>query len=103
MKTNLIAGGAPAGIKMPTPELGCRAKSTNINTTTMQGKSKTTPSGMDMLELPFNLSGLLKKASREVFLGFDLLSSIWGSSGAVGIRFHTLCTKPIVMSMFARL
>lgn len=34
----------------------------------MHGNRTTTPNGTDMLELPFNLRGLLKKASRDVNL-----------------------------------
>jgi hypothetical protein len=99
--THLIAGGAPAGIKIPTPDLGCRTNSTNINTTTIHGNSRTTPSGMEMLELPFNLNGLRKNANLEEALFFVLPSSIEGRSGVVGSRFQTLCTKPIDILVFA--
>ena len=82
---------------MPTPDLGCRTNSTNINTTTIHGNSRTTPNGIEMLELPFNLSGRLKKANLEDPLLLDFPSSVEGRSGAVGNRFQTLCTKPIVI------
>ena len=60
-----MAGGAPAGINILPGEEGCRTKRTRIRTTTMHGKMMTTPKGTEMLELPFNLRGLRKKASRE--------------------------------------
>lgn len=84
-----MAGGAPAGISILPGELGCLTNSTRIRMRTMQGKRTTTPKGTDMLELPFNLKGLLKKASREA-RPFDLdfpFSSLVGSWGAaVGTR-----------------
>jgi hypothetical protein len=90
-----MAGGAPAGIKMPTPDLGWRTKSTRINTTTIHGKRSTTPSGIEMLELPFKRSGRRKKANLEEAFDFVLTSSTDGRLGAEGKRFRTLCTKPI--------
>jgi hypothetical protein len=95
----LIAGGAPAGIRMPTPDLGCLTNSTKINTTTMQGNKSTTPKGIEMLEFPLNLSGLRKKASLEVTFVF-LTSSIEGRLGDEGRRFRTLCTNPIDAVVF---
>jgi hypothetical protein len=80
---------------MPTPDLGCRTNSTKINTTTIQGNSRTTPRGIDMLELPFNLSGRLKNASLEVTFVFVFASSIEGRFGDEGSRFRTLCMNPI--------
>lgn len=91
-----MAGGAPAGINIPTPDLGWRTKSTKINTTTIHGKSKTTPRGIDMLELPFNLRGRRKKANLEFVFDLVLTSSIVGRGGDVGSLFITLCTKPMV-------
>ena len=91
-----MAGGAPAGIKMPTPDLECRITSTKIKIRTMQGKSRTTPRGMENLELPLSRNGRLKKASLADTLVFFLTSSTEGRSAfAEGMRFHTLCTKPI--------
>jgi len=102
---HLIAGGAPAGIKIPTPDFGCLTNNTSIKTITIHGNKSTTPSGMDMLELPFILSGFLKNARlleeaafRMVFVVF---SSIEGSSSGLGPRRHTLCTKLIIMSTAA--
>jgi hypothetical protein len=80
---------------MPTPDLGCRTNSTKINTTTMQGNNRTTPRGIEMLELPFNLSGRRKNANLEETFVFSLTSSIDGRLRADGIRFITLCTNPI--------
>jgi hypothetical protein len=60
-----MAGGAPAGIKILPGEAGCRTKSTRMRIRTTQGKSTTTPSGTDMLELPRSLRGLRKKARRD--------------------------------------
>jgi|SRR6266536_839205 len=98
-----MAGGAPAGINMPTPDLGCRTNSTKINTTTIHGNSSTTPRGIEMLELPFNRSGLWKNASLDVTLFFDLPSSIVGRFGDEGKRFSALCMNPIdTMAFVAR-
>lgn len=92
----LIAGGAPAGINMPTPDLGCRTNSTRINTTTIHGNNKTTPRGIEMLELPLNLSGRRKNASLILVFDLDVFpSSAVGRFGAEGRRFITLCTNPI--------
>lgn len=91
----LIAGGAPAGINIPTPDLGCRTNSTKIKTTTMQGNNSTTPRGIEMLELPFNLNGRLKNASLELVFALVLTSSMDGRFGDEGMRFRTLCTNPI--------
>ena len=90
----MIAGGVPAGINIPTPDLGCRTKSTKINTTTIHGNKRTTPSGIEMLELPFNRSGRLKNANLDVTFVLPLSSSTIGN-GEEGIRFITLCTNPI--------
>lgn len=94
----LMDGGTPAGINIPTGDEGCRTNSTKISTTTMHGNSRTTPRGMEMLELPFNRSGRRKNASLDVTFFFEELSftsSITGSGGAEGILLRTLCTKPI--------
>jgi hypothetical protein len=80
---------------MLTPDLGCRTNSTKIRTTTIQGNSKTTPSGIEILELPLNRKGLRKKAHLDETFVFPLESSSVGSFGAVGNRFITLWTKPI--------
>ncbi len=86
---------------MPTPDLGCRTKSTKINTTTMQGNNSTTPRGIEMLELPFNLSGRRKNANLECTFVFVFTSSIEGRLRADGIRFITLCANPIdVMALW---
>lgn len=62
---HLIAGGAPAGISILPGEFGCLTKRMRIRMTTMRGNNMTTPSGMEMAELPLKRSGLRKKARRE--------------------------------------
>jgi hypothetical protein len=76
-----MAGGAPAGINILPGELGCLTNRTSMRITTMQGKRTTTPRGTDMLELPFNLRGLRKKARRDAIpFAFALVfSSLVGS------------------------
>jgi len=87
----LMAGGDPAGINIPTPDLGCRTNNTKIKTTTMQGNNNTTPRGIEMLEFPFSLSGRRKKASRELVFALVFTSSMDGRFGDVeGMRFSTL-------------
>lgn len=88
-------GGAPAGIRMPTPDLGCRTNSTKINTRTIQGNSRTTPRGIEILELPLNRSGRRKKANLDEALVFVLTSSKDGILGVEGRRFSALCMNPI--------
>ena len=82
----------------PPPDLWCRTNSSKINSTTMQGNNSTTPSGIDMLELPFNRSGRRKKASLDDGLDFPFIfeSSSVGRSADDGRRFMILCTKPIL-------
>lgn len=53
-----------------------------------------------MLELPFNRSGRRKNANLEVTLVLVLTSSIEGRLGDEGMRFRTLCTKPIDTEAF---
>jgi len=83
-----IAGGAPAGINILPGEAGCLTNRTSMKTTTMHGKTSTTPSGMDMLELPFNRKGRLKNASLDEFLLFVFNSTIVGILGGVGRRLR---------------
>lgn len=82
---------------MPTPDLECRITSTKINMRTIHGNKRTTPSGIEILELPLSRSGRLKKASLDEIFGFSLAFSTDGRSAlaAEGMRFHTLCTKAI--------
>jgi len=62
----------------------------------MHGNSRTTPRGIEMLELPFNRNGRRKNANLELVFGFVLTSSSVGMGGDVeGILLRTLCTKPI--------
>lgn len=57
----LIEGGAPAGNKIRPGEDGCRTMRTKISIITMSGNMSTVPSGMDILEFPFNLIRRRKK------------------------------------------
>lgn len=43
--------------------------------TTMHGNRSTTPSGTDIVELPLNLKGRRKNASRDANLPFDFSAS----------------------------
>ena len=70
-----MAGGAPASIIGPPGEALCFATSTIIKIMTRSGNSNTTPSGTDILELPFKRILLLKKANVGVKRSFSLLSS----------------------------
>ena len=63
--SHLIAGGAPAGMKMVPGDDGCIRTSIKIRIITMHGNKITKPNGMDILELPFNRMRLLKNAKRE--------------------------------------
>jgi hypothetical protein len=67
----------------------------------MQGNKSTTPRGIEMLELPFSLSGRLKNANLELVFVLVFTSSIDGRFGDEGMRFRTLCTKPIGAVAFA--
>lgn len=61
----LIAGGAPAGISIRPGEFGCLTKRMRMRMTTMSGNNITTPTGIEMVELPLKRSGLRKKARRD--------------------------------------
>ena len=78
-----MAGGAPAGIKMVPGELGWRTNSTRMSTSTMQGKSTTTPSGTDIRELPRRRSGLLKKARRPRRMRSMMMDRCWCSQAGL--------------------
>jgi len=78
LNTNLTAGGAPAGINILPGEVGCLTNNVKMRTTTMQGKRMTTPSGTEMLELPFSLRGRLRYARREASVPRCLFSSAVG-------------------------
>lgn len=61
-----------------------------MRTTTITGKRMTTPRGTDMLELPFNLSGRLKKANFDVnLLAFPLRP--FSSEGSWGVGVGAIC------------
>lgn len=63
--TNRIAGGAPAGMSILPGELGCLTNKTRIKTMTRSGKTMTTPSGTETVELPRRRRGRRKNASCE--------------------------------------
>lgn len=86
------------GIIFRTGEAGCRTNSTKMNTTTIHGESRTTPKGIEMLELPFKRSGRRKNVSLDVILFFDPdreESSFNGRAGTEGRRFSALLTTSI--------
>jgi hypothetical protein len=85
---------------MPTPDLGCRTNSTKINTTTMQGNNRTTPRGIEMLELPLNRNGRRKNANLDVTFVFSLTSSMKGRLGDEGMCFRTLWMNPMDAAVF---
>ncbi len=90
-----MAGGEPAGIILRTGDEGCRTNSTNMHTTTIHGKSRTTPSGTEMLELPLKRKGRRKNANLDVNLLFGRDSSFKGRLGNEGRRFSALRTRSI--------
>ena len=96
-----MAGGAPAGIiKFPGDDL-CSATSTIIDIMIISGKSKTTPSGTDIFELPFSRTRRLKKDNPGAILSFSFVRS-WSDVrlGAEGIRLMKLRTNPIIAKLF---
>ena len=89
-RTDLIVGGAPAGINIPPVEDGCLTIRTSINIMTIHGNKSTAPSGMEILEFPFSLIRRRKKANLvEVLYLFEVESSSGngGGDGTEGIRF----------------
>ncbi len=101
IETYRIAGGAPAGMRILAGELGWRTKRTSMRATTIRGKRTTTPRGTDMLEFPFNRSGLLKMANRDVtlrardrILPFSSRVGSWGD--CPGAHFEARRSKSMV-------
>lgn len=92
----LIDGGAPAGIRMPPVDDGCRTTSTSMSIITMHGKRSTAPRGMDIFELPFSRIRRRKKANlgdrRSVSPDKSLSEGRFGDDG---IRFKIFWTSPI--------
>ena len=96
-KTHLIAGGAPAGMMRPPGVALCLATSKIIKSTTAKGKNSTTPSGIDILELPFTRIRLLKNDNLAVKRCFSLENS--SKDGKLGDEGNCLIksrTTPIV-------
>ena len=65
-----MEGGAPAGIRSFAGPDGCLTMSTKIRIMTRQGKIRTAPSGMEILELPRSRTRRLKNANLEVARSF---------------------------------
>jgi hypothetical protein len=91
-----MEGGAPEGIKMRPGEDGCLTKRKRIRVTTMQGNSRTKPSGIEIDELPFIRIRRRKNDNRGKPRPLSVLKSFRdGMLGAEGIRLTSPCTKPI--------
>lgn len=73
--SHLIGGGEPEGISILTGVSGCRITSTSIRRITVMGNNKTTPSGMDIDEFPFNRIRRRRKANRGDNRVFERSSS----------------------------
>ena len=91
----LMAGGAPAGIiKFPGDELCCTTSNV-INIMTSKGNNNTTPSGTEILELPFSRIRLLKNdnlnvgAIRLFSLVMSCMEGRLSEEGRLFLRFLT--------------
>lgn len=93
----------PAGMSILPGEEGCLTTSINIKSTTMLGKSRTKPRGMEMEELDFSFMRLLKKENLEELLNVfaDFISSRAGAAGVYGTFFINRCTKLLVDVCFS--
>ena len=96
-------GGAPAGMRSLAGPEGCRTSRTRMRMMTRHGKSRTTPSGMEILELPRSRIRRRKKANRGVRYSrcWERLLTAGSFSREVklrgeGSRFASFCTNPIV-------
>lgn len=98
-----MAGGAPAGINILPGDAGCLTNRTSMKMTTMHGNISTTPSGMEMLELPFNRKGRRKNASLDEFLVFVFNSSIVGILGDGGRRLRARRTTSMAAVTLSRM
>ena len=97
-----MEGGAPEGIKMRPEEDGCLTKRNRIRMTTMQGNSRTKPSGIDIDELPFIRILRRKNDHRGKLRPFSLLkSSSDGMFVVEGIRLTSPCTNPMSATLLA--
>ena len=91
-----MAGGPPGGIMIRTGEDGCRTMRRRIRAMTMHGNRRTTPSGIEMDELPRMRIRRRKKASRgEMRSRWREMSSREGRLGDDGMRLTRSCTRPI--------
>jgi hypothetical protein len=89
--------------------LGCLKKSVKIRMITITGKISKTPSGTEMLELPFSLIGLRKRARYCAILpplvGFLLFSSWIGSCNdeVDGTYLPALLSKSMAAARWVRM
>ena len=81
--TYRIDGGAPAGINSLAGPEGCRTSRTRMRMMTRHGKSRTTPSGMDTLELPRRRIRRRKKAN-------------------LGVRYSRCCERLLTAGSFSK-
>jgi hypothetical protein len=94
--TNRMEGGAPEGIKMRPEEDGCLTKRKRIRMTTMQGKSRTKPSGIEIDEFPFIRIRRRKNDNCGKPRPLSPLKSLSdGMFGVEGILLTSPCTKSI--------
>jgi hypothetical protein len=96
MRTDLIDGGAPAGINILPGDEGCRTTRIRIRITTRHGKRRTNPSGIDIEEFRFSRILLRKNDNLGTNRPFSReMSSRVGRFGEEGIRFEIFCISPI--------
>lgn len=100
--TYRIDGGAPAGTNILPGEDGCLTTSIKMINTTMLGKSRTKPNGIEIEEFPFIFMRLLKNDNldRGVLLSFFQSSSV-GALGVEGKRLSKLWTRPLPAAVFS--
>lgn len=94
--TNLIDGGAPAGMRIRAGEDGWRRKRSTIRTITRHGNNKTKPKGTEIEEFRFSRIRRRKNANLGNTGPFSREnSSNDGMAGVDGRRFLIRCIKPI--------
>ena len=98
--TYLMAGGAPAGIKICPGDEGCRTMITSINIITIRGNNSTSPNGIEIFEFPFKRIRLLKKprcgAPRSFLGAHSSREAREGRLGDDGILFARFWTRPMI-------